>query len=370
VNTHVPECVDFAFHALALHERRKNFSPDLWESYEPAKTTFKQCWFLGTHSDVGGGNKDSGLASISLLWMLSELTSATGAEFAMNTVMEVVNPVEWNWSRRKGASKTQSEWDVGIKLGAGCFFGMSKSITFHRHQSEAQSKPTAVTGMSEKRSFSALINIWFINRLSGDVSNSMKGVFVLAGSRLRRPGRSDLTKAPSSESRVTKTNIGNYTLTRSYKPWTSVSHTACSSEVDTVHFTVRVLLASRGLECPALKPYETRYENERLMWCSKAVALDPKPKFTRMLGLRSARKQDVVTMREHRSLPSEMELLRTCFQASEFNSEDNLSPRIPPESSDGTMPLGRTQLAQHLLPLLSEAWNPTLHYPPSLLPTQ
>jgi uncharacterized protein (DUF2235 family) len=92
VDTHVPESIDFAFHALALHERRKHFSPDLWHSYEPEKTTLKQCWFLSTHSDVGGGGKDTGLASIALMWMLSELSSATGAEFAMRNVMMVVNP--------------------------------------------------------------------------------------------------------------------------------------------------------------------------------------------------------------------------------------------------------------------------------------
>jgi uncharacterized protein (DUF2235 family) len=106
VDTHVPESIDFAFHALALHERRKHFSPDLWHSHEPTKTTLKQCWFLGTHSDVGGGGKDTGLASISLLWMLSELSSTTGAEFAMKNVMEVVNPLRWDWT----ANMTRQEY--------------------------------------------------------------------------------------------------------------------------------------------------------------------------------------------------------------------------------------------------------------------
>lgn len=89
VDTHVPENIDLAF-----HERRKHFAPDLWKSHDSTHTTLKQCWFIGTHSDVGGGNKDSGLASLALLWALAELSSATGAEFAMATVREVVNPVE------------------------------------------------------------------------------------------------------------------------------------------------------------------------------------------------------------------------------------------------------------------------------------
>jgi hypothetical protein len=33
----------------------------------------KQCWFLGSHSEVGGGNKKLGLANISLAWMLAQL---------------------------------------------------------------------------------------------------------------------------------------------------------------------------------------------------------------------------------------------------------------------------------------------------------
>ena len=55
VDTHVPEVVELALHALALNEYRKHFLPDLWKSHNPQKTLLKQCWFLGAHSDVGGG---------------------------------------------------------------------------------------------------------------------------------------------------------------------------------------------------------------------------------------------------------------------------------------------------------------------------
>ncbi|KEQ68180.1 hypothetical protein M436DRAFT_30098, partial [Aureobasidium namibiae CBS 147.97] len=81
VDTHVPETVELALHALALNEHRKHFSPDLWTSHNPQETLLKQCWFLGAHSDIGGGNEDSGLASMTLIWMISQLSSATGAEF-------------------------------------------------------------------------------------------------------------------------------------------------------------------------------------------------------------------------------------------------------------------------------------------------
>lgn len=109
VDTHVPESVELAFHALALHEYRKHFLPDTWTSHNSQKTLLKQCWFLGAHSDVGGGNEDSGLASIALIWMLSQLSSIARVEFDAATIKEVVNPSKWEWP-----SETRPLWvDIG-----------------------------------------------------------------------------------------------------------------------------------------------------------------------------------------------------------------------------------------------------------------
>lgn len=58
-------------HAVAEHERRYSFRPLLFE--HGSRSSFKQCWFPGFHSDVGG-HKDNarGLASFSLWWMIRE----------------------------------------------------------------------------------------------------------------------------------------------------------------------------------------------------------------------------------------------------------------------------------------------------------
>lgn len=40
------------FHALALDETRIAFAPTLWENPGP-ETVLKQCWFVGSHSDIG-----------------------------------------------------------------------------------------------------------------------------------------------------------------------------------------------------------------------------------------------------------------------------------------------------------------------------
>jgi len=60
----VPPSVVHGFHVLALDERRSNFSPTRLSprAYE--------VWFRGNHSDVGGGNGNTGLNNISLRWML------------------------------------------------------------------------------------------------------------------------------------------------------------------------------------------------------------------------------------------------------------------------------------------------------------
>lgn len=61
-----------ARHALAIDEKRKEFSPTLFCEKILPNQTMKQVWFRGTHSDIGGGYLDSGLSDISLQWMINE----------------------------------------------------------------------------------------------------------------------------------------------------------------------------------------------------------------------------------------------------------------------------------------------------------
>jgi hypothetical protein len=57
-----------ARHALAIDEFRKDFAPTLWEAQEG--TDSEQRWFVGVHSDVGGGYKETGLGDICYDWMV------------------------------------------------------------------------------------------------------------------------------------------------------------------------------------------------------------------------------------------------------------------------------------------------------------
>ncbi len=64
-------------HAISIDEKRKFFRTNLW-SASTRDTNVKQVWFAGVHADVGGGykEKESGLAKISLEWMLDEARAA------------------------------------------------------------------------------------------------------------------------------------------------------------------------------------------------------------------------------------------------------------------------------------------------------
>src|SRR3954470_16332256 len=59
----------YAFHALALDERRPSFLPTRLNGG-------CEVWFRGVHSDVGGGNGNSGLNDITLKWMMSKAKAA------------------------------------------------------------------------------------------------------------------------------------------------------------------------------------------------------------------------------------------------------------------------------------------------------
>ena len=68
----VSAIVEHAYQAVAIDEARKLFEPTLFEQ-GPAGLAggqvIEQSWFVGVHSNVGGGYEDSGLSDITLWWM-------------------------------------------------------------------------------------------------------------------------------------------------------------------------------------------------------------------------------------------------------------------------------------------------------------
>lgn len=62
----------FGYQALAIDEKRSDFVPCLWDE----RNGVEQIWFAGSHSDVGGGYLDCGLADITLTWMIDALVNS------------------------------------------------------------------------------------------------------------------------------------------------------------------------------------------------------------------------------------------------------------------------------------------------------
>jgi uncharacterized protein (DUF2235 family) len=69
--------IDKGRHAISIHERRCYYQDNLWG--QPAEgQDFRQVWFSGVHSDVGGSYDEgkSGLSKIALEWMMIEAARA------------------------------------------------------------------------------------------------------------------------------------------------------------------------------------------------------------------------------------------------------------------------------------------------------
>jgi uncharacterized protein (DUF2235 family) len=79
-DTELSGSVRFAFHALAIDERRAPFEPTLWMYKPKPGQTIEQRWFPGVHSDIGGGYPETPLSDLALEWMIDRATTA-GLEF-------------------------------------------------------------------------------------------------------------------------------------------------------------------------------------------------------------------------------------------------------------------------------------------------
>ncbi len=85
--------IKFAYHAMAIDERRGLFDVNLWKQSKRAKDEnieqfVEQRWFPGVHSDVGGGYREEQLSDIPLLWMID---NARRSGLNIDMGMAVVN---------------------------------------------------------------------------------------------------------------------------------------------------------------------------------------------------------------------------------------------------------------------------------------
>jgi uncharacterized protein (DUF2235 family) len=84
-DTQLSSIVENAYHAVAADEHRQHYDVCLWSPKERPSQTLEQRWFVGAHSDVGGGYPDRRLSDISLRWM-QEKAQALGLKLDQNRV--------------------------------------------------------------------------------------------------------------------------------------------------------------------------------------------------------------------------------------------------------------------------------------------
>lgn len=124
-NTLLSENVKYAFHALSLDETRIPFQTTLFfqpkilsigaggEERDDWKTTLKQMWFSGDHSDIGGGKVDSRLSNIALMWMVSQLVSHKLLEFDQNYLLDISKEEAAHWATSKGRNTARPTDFIG-----------------------------------------------------------------------------------------------------------------------------------------------------------------------------------------------------------------------------------------------------------------
>jgi uncharacterized protein (DUF2235 family) len=99
LDTALNPCIQNAFHAVSLDERRSSFMPTLWTNPDGTPRDndkqLHQVWFPGVHCDVGGGYAQCDLSNITLRWMIDNARSC-GLVFDERAVDQCLVPRPFN----------------------------------------------------------------------------------------------------------------------------------------------------------------------------------------------------------------------------------------------------------------------------------
>lgn len=69
---YLSKSVERACHALAIDDERHSFHPLLWSQDKGDDERIEQVWFVGAHSNVGGGYPKQGVSLAALNWMMQK----------------------------------------------------------------------------------------------------------------------------------------------------------------------------------------------------------------------------------------------------------------------------------------------------------
>lgn len=75
-DTELSKIVDYAYQAIAVDERRKDYAPTVWTRIKAENTDVEQRWFIGAHSNVGAGYDNDPLPNLTLRWIQDKAEAA------------------------------------------------------------------------------------------------------------------------------------------------------------------------------------------------------------------------------------------------------------------------------------------------------
>lgn len=120
-DTKIGKNVRVARHALAIDEHRKDFVPTIWIPRE--NLDLQQVWFVGAHSNIGGGYKyDKGGSTLSdnaLDWMIKE-AQKSGLTIETHLEQSIINdPLATLHNSRRSFYRIKKKYYRPIKHGKG-----------------------------------------------------------------------------------------------------------------------------------------------------------------------------------------------------------------------------------------------------------
>ena len=129
-DTALDYAVRYARHALSIDENRANFDCIPWDEEAPGPPSadrardvperFKQVWFAGNHSDIGGSypETESRLSDISLDWMVEEAMSLPDPIHIDHTVLNLYPDCAGaQHDEREAFLAARPAWLVGWRCG-------------------------------------------------------------------------------------------------------------------------------------------------------------------------------------------------------------------------------------------------------------
>lgn len=150
-NTSLNKAVKFAYHAIAIDESRKNFSPTLWDDKAADGQTIEQIWFAGSHSDIGGGYPERDLSDITLNWMISKARKQ-GLKFKPGYANKIKpDPYGYLHNAREGINMLYFKKlrEISKEKKSNLYETVAKRMAYKKNIPEPEYKPENLHGLEQ-----------------------------------------------------------------------------------------------------------------------------------------------------------------------------------------------------------------------------